>query len=232
MNSQNQLNLSTEPVWHVAETKNYNTVVWYLDHAQMQSEVFGIVGNTGHSKTFAAKQYAAVTRNAWHVECKEHWNKKMFLQSLLALMHQDSSGTNIGEMMQQIVNYVRSLNEPSIIILDEADKLDDKVLYFFISLYNELEDKCGIIMLATDYLKKRIDRGVERNKKGYKEILSRLGGKFIVLAPNSDKDIEKICQANGLNEAIHITEAVNESKGDLRRVKRVIKKYSSKNKAA
>ena len=43
-------------------------------------------------------------------------------------------------------------------VLDEADKLSDQVLYFFISLYNKLEDRVGIILCATDYLEKRIKK--------------------------------------------------------------------------
>lgn len=54
-------------------------------------------------------------------------------------------------MMDDIVDTLKRKDAP-LIILDEADKLTDQVLYFFISLYNQLEGHCGIILTATSFL--------------------------------------------------------------------------------
>jgi hypothetical protein len=112
--------------------------------------------------------------------------------------------------------------ESPLLILDEADKLSDQVLYFFITLYNQLEDHCGIVLIATDHLQKRINRGLKLNRKGYKEIYSRIGRKFVELHGVGSTDVAQICMANGINDTKQIKEIYNDCEGDLRRVKRKI----------
>ena len=40
--------------------------------------------------------------------------------------------------------------------------------HYFISLYNKLEEKCGVVFLSTDYIVKRISNGLKYQKPGYK----------------------------------------------------------------
>ena len=82
--------------------------------------------------------------------------------------------------MSEVVTRLRSQSAP-LLILDEADKLSDQVLFFFITIYNQLEDECGIVLQATNHLEKRLRRGIKLNKKGYNEIWSRMGRKCIPL---------------------------------------------------
>ncbi len=189
-----------------------------LNDASNWNQVYGITGSPGCGKSHIAREFAASNANVFHISCDEFWNKKQFLQELLAKMGDDPSGMNCNDMMGKIVNVMLGLENP-LIILDEADKLNDPVLYLFITLYNRLEDKCGIILMATDHLEKRINKGLRLNRKGYKEIFSRLGRKFIKLPEVSEKDILSVCKANGVESSISITEIWNDSEGDLRRVK-------------
>jgi hypothetical protein len=112
--------------------------------------------------------------------------------------------------------------ESPIIILDESDKLADNVLLFFITLYNELENHCGIVLMATHFLEKRIKRGVAMEKKGYREIYSRVGLRFIELESTSYSDVEKICKANGIEDPAIIRTISKDCDGDVRRVRRLI----------
>ena len=79
-------------------------------------------------------------------------------------MGKDHSGYTVGEMMGEVVRLLKTQETP-LIILDEADKLADNVLYFFITLYNVLEDHAGIVMVATGHLEKRIKRGIQTQQK-------------------------------------------------------------------
>lgn len=133
----------------------------------------------------------------------------------------NSSGYTVGEMMDEIIKRLKTMENP-LIIMDEADKLSDQVLYFFITLYNSLEDSCGIILCATDHLEKRIKKGLRLNKKGYQEIYSRIGRKFIELRGLGSRDIAMVCQANGITDKQQIKDVIEDSEYDLRRVKRKI----------
>lgn len=218
----------TETEWVSVETRDFKVLTKLMIDAQLNSNVYAITGHAGTGKTFTIRQFAANNRRVHLLQCAEYWNKKMFMQELLAAMGRDYAGATIGEMMQEIVSELKRQKNP-LIVLDEADKLTDQVLYFFITLYNQLEDQAGIILCATNYLEKRIKRGVKLNKKGYNEIYSRIGRKCIELKGLSAGDISSICQANGIEDRNDIQDVIQDCESDLRRVKRSI--HALKNKA-
>lgn len=210
-----------EEKWEAVETSGYRRMMKILADAQENALVMGICGDAGTGKTFACKQYEKGNRQVYHLCCSEYWNKKVFLSELLLKMGRDFSGFSISEMMMEAVRFLK-IQERPLIILDEADKLQDSVLYFFITLYNQLEDECGIVLCATSHLEKKLKRGVKLAKKGYAEIWSRLGRKCVNLKGVSSADIAKICETNGITDSRSIDEVISDSEADLRRVKRKV----------
>lgn len=214
--------------WQIVETSDFKRLKRLFKDSQEYANVFGIVGDAGSGKSKAIEIYENENENVFALSCSEFWNKKYFLQELLQKMGRDYSGLTIAEMMYEAISQVLKKDKP-IIILDEADKLTDQVLYFFITLYNKLEDKAGIVLIATDHLRKRIDRGLNINKKGYKEIYSRIGRKFIELKGVNFTDVTQICHANGITEAKNIKAVWEDCEKDLRRVKRKIHALKKRN---
>lgn len=206
--------------WHVVETSAFRLLNGLLTDAQEHSNVFAAINGAGSGKSKTMELFAD-RPNAYRLRCSEFWNRKYFLAELLSVMGCDSSGLTVSEMMYEAVSRLKKKDRP-LLMLDEADKLSDQVLYFFITLYNELEDHCGIMLCATDHLKKRILRGIKLNKKGYNEIYSRIGRKFIELPSVSYSDVTAICTANGATDKGAIKKVWDDCDGDLRRVKRMI----------
>ncbi|WP_143960262.1 ATP-binding protein [Litoribacter populi] len=206
--------------WVAVETRSSKGLNVFFEDARLHANVFGIIAEAGTGKTFTGELFTA-KENVFMVKCNEWYNRKTFLSELLRVMGKDSGGYTVADMMHHIITSIQRAENP-IIILDEADKLSDQVLYFFITLYNMLEGKCGIVLMATDHLEKRIEKGLRLNRKGYKEIYSRLGRKFIPIPKPNDKDITAICLANGVQDALTVKRIINESEGDLRRVKRLV----------
>lgn len=207
--------------WVSVETGDFRLLNTILERARNSSTVFAVVGDAGTGKTFALRNYAETHKRAYLLQCNEFWNRKTFMQELLSAMGRDYSGYTVNEMMGEVVRALKTQQHP-LIIMDEADKLSDQVLYFFITLYNQLEDHCAIVLCATDHLAKRIKRGLKLNKKGYKEIYSRIGRKFIELEGLNTSDITSVCVANGITDKVRIREVIEDSEYDLRRVKRKI----------
>lgn len=205
--------------WEAVETNDYRRMMALLDDVKANSLVMAITGDAGTGKTFACKQYTASHKQVYLLCCNEYWNRKLFLTELLTAMGRDYTGFTVGEMMHEAVRTLKTQEAP-LLILDEADKLSDQVLYFFITLYNHLEDECGIVLCATNHLEKRILRGIKLNKKGYNEIWSRLGRKCVSLKGVCAADIAAICEVNGINEAKDIDSIIADCESDLRRVKR------------
>ena len=208
-------------VWNYAETRNSKDLLAFFADSQQYALVMAITGKAGAGKTETAKKYEAENKNVFLLSCNEYWDKRWFLRELLGKMGKDHAGMTMPEMMHKAVQLLKSIQNP-IIILDEADKLADNVLLFFITLYNELEGHCGIVLMATFFLEKRIRRGVATEKKGYREIYSRVGLRFIELEETSYLDIEKVCKANAVEDSQTIRAIAKDCDGDVRRVRRLI----------
>lgn len=218
-----QVGFSKKGTWNFVETVDAKTLIHYFEDAKEFSNVFAITAPSGSGKTYVSQWYEGKRHNVYHISCAEYFNRKVFLTKILEKMGKENTGYNVAEMMDLIVDLLMRQENP-LIILDEVDKLPDQVLYFFITLYNHLHGKCGIVMLATDFFAKRIVRGRRINKKGYSEIYSRLGRRFISLRGTDKDEVAEICKANGLKDPSLITSIYNEYEGDLRRLERGVHK--------
>jgi len=207
--------------WHIAETRAYKRMTFLLDNARADSLVLAVTGDAGCGKTEAIKNYTALHRNVYHLCCSEYWNRRTFMGKVLQTMGVDFAGSTVSDMMDDIIDTLKKKQQP-LVVLDEADKLSDQVLYFFISLYNQLEGHCGIMLCATNYLSKRVKRGLRLGKKGYEEIYSRTGRKFVELQVINTEDIAAVCVANGVTDAKTINAIAADCECDLRRVKRSV----------
>lgn len=217
-------------MWVVVETEGYNRMYDVLTDAQHNSLVFAVTGDAGCGKSQAIKVYGERNRNTLILSCSEYWNRKQFLVELFRSLGVDASGCTVVDMVADAV-YQLKRREGVLLVLDEADKLSDQILYFFITLYNQLEDHIGMVLCATQHLEKRIVRGVRNNRKGYREIYSRIGRKFIPMPIVNTGDVAAVCMANGVTNKRTIERIADDSDCDLRRVKRLIHavKQSSNN---
>ena len=206
--------------WKVVPTQNYKIIRGILADAKGLSRVHAITGGAGWGKDAAIKDFAAEYDNVYPLNCAEYFNKKYFMMELLKSMGKSMDGT-VPMMVERAVRHINDTPRP-LVILNEVDKLKDEAFYFIITFYNLCEDKCGIVALATDQLEKRISRGLFLNKKGYQEIFSRFGRRFIELKKPSKTDVTAICTANGVTDPVTITEIFNSCEGDLRRAKKLI----------
>ena len=137
-----------------------------------------------------------------------------------------TDGYTVRELWITIQNELIQMDAP-LLVFDEADKLIESVFQYFISLYNKIEDKCGVVFLSTDYIKTRISRGLRCKKRGYKEFYSRIGRKFYELEPTDVNDVFAICSANGVTDRKDIDKVIKEASTcdfDLRRVRKSIHK--------
>lgn len=208
--------------WQLVPTQSYKMMMQLLEDAQEYANTFALIGSAGSGKTTITRHYASLHPTVYRVECAEYFNKKSFLTELLRAMGVSvSHNKTVYEMMAQVQDELLRVDRP-LLILDEADKLKDEVIYFFITLYNKLEDKCGLLMCSTEYLRTRIEKGSAQYKKGYNEMYSRVGRRFVEFPMVSNHDIALICQANGVTEPKKIEAIIKDSSVDLRRVKRLV----------
>jgi DNA transposition AAA+ family ATPase len=207
--------------WNIATTQAYTRMTFLLQNAQDDALVMAVTGAAGSGKTEAIRNYARTHKNVFHLCCSEYWNRRKFLDQLLRAMGVSITSTTVSDMMDDAITALKRRQLP-LIVLDEADKLSDSVLYFFITLYNQLEDHCGIILCATDFLDKRLRRSLRQQKKGFEEIYSRIGRKCLRLQIINGEDVAAVCTANGISDSRIINRIIDESECDLRKVKRLV----------
>ena len=211
--------------WTICESENFRLATYVLADAQMYKNVTWMVGDAGCGKTTAAIEFRRTHRNVFYNLCSEDMKRSDFVREIAKQVGAPTDSTsNLRDMLDYALGMIGFLQNP-LLIFDEGDKLTDCVLNYFISIYNRLEGRAGIVFMSTDYIKRRVDNGLRYNKKGYKEINSRIGRKFFDLNATSRNDVYAICQANGLTGEAEIRRVLKDaetSDNDLRRVKRVI----------
>lgn len=194
-------------------------------------------GKTAAAKLFLDKYYQ---KQVFYIHCRE-WTVKQFLAELCRTLgiSQPHGVTAADDYMKLIIDFfiVRAEKKP-LLIIDEADKLKGSAMRQLIPLYNATEDKLGVVLMGTEHLEVIIKRGVQFNQKGFDEIDSRLGRKYIKLFGATKKDVEKICIANGITnkkkqtaiwqecepKQAHINGQFRNVIEDMRRLKRVIQR--------
>ena len=210
--------------WTLTESGTFGRITFAMADAQAYKNPPWVVGDAGCGKTTAAIEYRRMHRNVFYILCSEDMKKSDFVREIAKQVGAPVDGTNLRDVLEYAISMIAFLSNP-LIIFDEGDKLTDSVFSYFISIYNRLENKAGIIFLSTDYIKRRVENGLRYNKKGYKEINSRIGRKFFDVNVATEQDVYAICRSNGLTDLAEIKRVQREAaqgEYDLRRVKRVV----------
>lgn len=224
-----QVNNPSKRGWQIVRTEVMDFCHTIFNDSREHSTCYGMVGSAGCGKNVALETFAQEHPNFFYVNCAKYWNQGIFLREVTNAMGMGNDLLGSYEMMAMIREKALKCDKP-VLVLNEADKLSDGVLLSFVTFYNELEDKLGLILLATEHLERRVLRGQQTNKMGFRELLSRIGSKFIRIPHPTQHDVERVCQANGVTDSYEINYIYNEDKmrTDFRRVKRLIHKSHMK----
>lgn len=217
--------------WYTASTHNLSNTVQLLQVAQARSQSIGIIGDAGAGKTQAYEHYADTHDNVVLVKCAFYFTQRTFIAEVLKALGKESAGLRLHEMISLTIRTLERLPN-AIVILDEADKLKDTPFMLYIDLFNRLDGHTAFVLSGAPFLRNLIENNAKKDKRGYREIYSRLGRRFIVASPANISDVEAVCNANGITDADDIQSIFNESEGDLRRVKRAIIKRQELKKAS
>lgn len=189
--------------WQIAETTNFRMVWQVLKDAKEQSLFIPIAEKAGGGKTAGITEFAKAHSESVYVIKADEWAKKEFLIALaLSIGIEIPRGAFSAYVLStKIADFFneRAFAKP-LLIIDEFNKLKDPAKRWVISFFNSIEDKAGLVVVGTEHMEKEIKTGVRLQKQGFDEIDSRFGRKYIHLIGSTLKDVELICQANGIED--------------------------------
>lgn len=216
-------NTTGTSTWQIVPTRDYKLLRTVAIDAKNKSLFMPISDVAGMGKTACLKAICDDLKNeqAFYIRCWD-WGKKEFIINLCKTLGIDTGRgfKTPNELLFLVIEFfqARAMRKP-LLIIDEADKLKSSALRFLIPLYNECEDTLGCIIAGTENLEKEIKRGVKHQAKGYDEIDSRFGRKYIKLMGCTEGEAAQICMANGINKEQIIKGII----GDCKSIKKLIK---------
>lgn len=209
--------------WQPADTSAYLLLRILFSDAQHYAMTYGISIAKGLGKTFTAHHYTRENDNTYYMSCNGQYNRKSFIATLMNSAGLQAKGS-VPELMQQFADHV-SETEETLLILDDAHKLKDRVLHMVVLLANSLAGKAGIVIMGGDELRTRIIEGVRLKKIGFDDIYKSIGRRFITLGSLGPKDVELVCRANGLYDEDVISH-INEECDDLHTAVQLIMQHT------
>jgi len=172
-------------------------------------------------KTYAARHYVKIHKNAVYIDCSQCKTKQRLIKSIARELGLNNTG-KYNDVYEDLVYYIKTITTP-LVILDEAGDLDYAAFLELKALWNATEHSCGWFMMGADGLKAKIEGNIGRRKVGYTELFSRYGSRFQKITPDGDgadkefakKQVAMIAKANGIDD---VQALYARTQGSLRRI--------------
>lgn len=211
--------------WNIVDTRATRDLNFIMRETHENTNMTWATASAGSGKSLTCREYVKAHKNVFYVLCDEGMAKSDFAIAFAqAVGVRVNSQRKARETILMAVEQLNVLDNP-MIIFDEADKLPDNVLYFFITIYNYLEDHTALFFCSTSYMERRMETGRRLNYKGFEELFSRIGRKFFTVDENNATDVYAVCLANGVTDQKTIDAIIKDAElcdFDMRRVKKRI----------
>jgi hypothetical protein len=182
-----ELNISTgQRRWHMARTDVFNVIEEDIKFCKEYSKAKICVDECGIGKTYSAKYLSRTLKNCFYVDASQAKTRQLFVRLIARTIGVDHTG-KYAEVKGNIKYYLKMLPQP-LVIIDEAGDLDYSAFLDLKELWNATENACGWYMLGADGLRRKIERGIDGKKVGYKEIFSRYSERYTSVVPAGKDD--------------------------------------------
>ena len=223
------VSLENEIQWQAAETPTFVYITEQLAMCQESSVSAVLCDMANIGKTFTARIYVKMHKNAIYVDCSQVKSKQRLIRYIAKEFGVNSNGRYC-DVYDDLSFYLKTLERP-LIILDEGGDLQYEAFLELKALWNATERCCAWYMMGADGLKEKMNRSIECKKVGYTEMFSCYGDRYSKVTPEDGKEREAFLKAQAamvakLNapEGTEVMKVVNRTGGSLRRVYTEIEK--------
>jgi DNA transposition AAA+ family ATPase len=226
-----EISIGNTPVWNIARTPMFDFISTQLEFCQVNSTSRLLCDIADIGKTFTAKAYVKVNKNAIYVDCSQVKSKQKLVRFIAKEFGVGHTG-KYSDVYADLVFYLRSLPAP-LVILDEAGDLEYAAFLELKALWNATERCCGWYMMGADGLREKIRRSIDCKKVGYTEIFSRYGSRYQKASPDGNEELIRfksvhaalIIKANCTQE-VSIQKMIARTDYSLRRIGDEIRKLN------
>ncbi|WP_053404969.1 AAA family ATPase [Persicobacter sp. CCB-QB2] len=219
--------------WKAVRTEVFEQIQEDVDYCQLHSRSMLFVDDCAIGKTFAAKYLSRSRRNCFYMDASQCKRKISFIRTMARTLGLESTG-RVDDVKQTVKYYLSSylggMEDKPLIIIDEAGDLEYSAFLELKELWNATEHRCGWYMIGADGLRRKITRGIDAEKVGFREIFSRFGNSYSKAVPVGKeaqqafykKLIADVVKANAtdkkvVNEIVRRCLSHNDNRGGLRR---------------
>lgn len=188
--------------WQIALTRDLRKFHTLYARAKDNSAFVGVSEKAGCGKSASIASYEKGKPDVYVLRARE-WTGRMFLDELVRILGVSLPGgyVTIDTKINKICAFFKDRRHQKCqLLIDEADKLRHSALRTLIPIYNECEGFLSVVICGTENLEKEIKSGVRFSRKGYDEIDSRFGRRYLKAAGCAKDDVTAICKANGIND--------------------------------
>ena len=217
--------------WNSADTSASLLLHILFGDALRYHTAYGVAIASGVGKSFPAKQYARNNKGVIYFPCLATHNRRTFMNGLMM-----SAGLKSMPAISDMVNtftVAASAADHTLLILDDAHLLKDRVLQLVITLANSLQGIAGFVFMGNMSWSQRIAAGIAEERTGYERIYNSFGRRFVTLASLSPRDIALVCHANHVTDSNTIETLSTACNGNLHNLTALIKQqFTTQNIAA
>lgn len=162
--------------WPLVLTKQFKDIIKHLEEAKNDAKARVIIGETGCGKTYTIKKFVKENPTATFViTCHGSTSEKSLHDRIMRILNIQCKGGPDERLDKISVELWRMSREglSPVLILDEAENLKTETFQSLKSIYDYLEDGCGIVLIGTDQLIGELEKLKKNNRKGIPQFYSR-----------------------------------------------------------
>ncbi|HVS92448.1 MAG TPA: AAA family ATPase [Mucilaginibacter sp.] len=224
-----------EREWKIARTAVFTQIEEDVMFCQQNAKAMIFVDECGIGKTFTAKYLAKALRNCFFIDASQAKTRNQFNRLLAKAVGMDESG-RYSDIKDNIKFYLRNIPSP-VIIVDEAGDLDYAAFLELKEYWNATEGACGWYLMGADGLRAKIQKGIQNQKVGYREIFSRFSSNYSHAVPQGKPEkvafyqdlFRTVLEANtadkhNINKIVNkcMAGAIDQNIGGLRRLESLL----------
>lgn len=183
------------------QTSDFAAVGKLCNNAKNNHLMAGLIGDTGTGKSVALESYSR-KENVFYIYYNSNMRPKHFFYELGKLLGYDFDG-NMYDLVNKACDTINSLENP-LIIIDEASKLTDPMLFALHVLRDKTINNCGIVLSGMPYFKANLIKKANKQKIGISEFLRRIQI-WHNLNGLTGSEIEFICNQSGITDKKVVT---------------------------